>query len=271
MIVLAAGTVGAGAARPAGSAANVKTAASEKGEVAPRPVTRTGTGPSAWAGATARMRVAESTVKRAAGVSPNSTRCAAVSPVPWMATAVPPAAAPAPGTSEVIFGPAPDTATSRRPIRLCAVSTNHSAPSGPVVTSLTTAPDSSAVSVGAPPPGGRRSSPEALPSPTHRAPSGPTVIDAGPAPGTLTKVVLPLVVMRPMRSLPKSVNQTAPSGPTTSDCGCEAAGRAYSVTTPPVVIAPIAPLTCSANHIRPSGPATMVISLLPIPVVGATA
>src|SRR5215212_3663353 len=99
-----------------------------------------------------------------------------------MVTSVPPATLPAPGTTELILGAAPDAATSRRPIRLCAVSTNHSAPSGPVATSLTTAPDTSGVSVGAPPPGGRRSSPEALPSPTHRAPSGPTVIDAGPAP-----------------------------------------------------------------------------------------
>ena len=60
--------------------------------------------------------------------------------------------------------------------------------------------------------------------------------------------------MRPIWFLPFSVNQRAPSGPTTMSWGVElAVGGGNSVTTPVGVMRPILPVT-SANHRFPSGP-----------------
>ena len=48
----------------------------------------------------------------------------------------------------------------------------------------------------------------------HRAPSGPAVMSAGPRAGSPKREIFPEGVMRPMRRLWNSVNQTLPSGPT---------------------------------------------------------
>ena len=69
--------------------------------------------------------------------------------------------------------------------------------------------------------------------------------------------------MRPMLSVPRSVNQSAPSGPAVMPSGMLFAfGSEYSVWRPSTVIRPIFP-DCSVNQIAPSGPVTIDCGKLP--------
>src|SRR6516164_4132873 len=66
-------------------------------------------------------------------------------------------------------------------------------------------------------------------------------------------VIIPLVVMRPMRLPFCSVNQSAPSGPTTRPVGAGVPDEiGNKVSEPEVVIRPIAPLY-AVNQRLPSG------------------
>ena len=62
--------------------------------------------PAAWAGETAVISVAETTVKLVAATVPKSTLVAPVKPVPVMVTVVPPAVVPEVGEIEVTAGTA---------------------------------------------------------------------------------------------------------------------------------------------------------------------
>src|SRR5690606_38361241 len=72
----------------------------------PGVVTATSTAPAAWAGVTAVIWVALSTVKLAAGVPPNVTAVASVRSVPVSVTLVPPATGPVAGATAVRVGAA---------------------------------------------------------------------------------------------------------------------------------------------------------------------
>ncbi len=63
----------------------------------------------------------------------------------------------------------------------------------------------------------------------HRAPSGPVVMPNGPASGVGSgnEVMLPVVVMRPIRWLRNSVNHRASSGPVVMIDGPLAAGSTW--------------------------------------------
>ena len=74
----------------------------------------------------------------------------------------------------------------------------------------------------------------------------------------LNSVTTPVVVMRPIRSIPRSVNQRLPSGPAAMPKGFAPAviPALNSVTAPAGVIRPIGPAP-SVNQRLPSGPAVM--------------
>jgi hypothetical protein len=87
-----------------GGARNVNWSALEVAEVPFGVVTVMSTVPGASAGDVAEIDVAELTVKPAAAVPPKLTALAPVRFVPVMVTAVPPAAGPLPGLTEVTVG-----------------------------------------------------------------------------------------------------------------------------------------------------------------------
>ena len=68
-------------------------------------------------------------------------------------------------------------------------------------------------------------------------------------------LMLPLVLIRPIRLAPHSVNQRAPSGPEVIWVGpALAVGRVYSVISPVVVMRPILLAAFSVNQRAPSAP-----------------
>src|SRR5215470_18850395 len=96
-----------------------------------------------------------------------------------------------------------------RPSFPALYSTNHNAPSGPVV--MLVAPRGTWNSVTTPAVVMRPTKPAA----NHSAPSGPVVIVKRkvPAVGIGNSVIAPSVVMRPIRFVANPVYQSAPSGP----------------------------------------------------------
>src|SRR6266853_2906754 len=110
------------------------------------------------------------------------------------------------------------------PILLAALSTNHNAPSGPLV----------------------------------MPPTPLSAVGSGNSP-----VITPAVVIRPILLVPRSVNHSAPSGPDVMVRGALlAVGRENSVMTPAVVIRPILLPSSSVNHSAPSGPKVITLGAL---------
>src|SRR5262249_18790557 len=75
-----------------------------------------------------------------------------------------------------------------------------------------------------------------------------------PVPGTANSVITPAGVIRPIRSVTPSVNQTLPSGPAVISTGSLSGERPWrnSVIWPPGAIRPMAGI--SAGYRLPSGP-----------------
>jgi len=142
------------------------------------------------------------------------------------------------------------------------LSMNHSAPSGPTVTSKGGKVRVIGYSVTLPPVVMRpiRNPVVLFCSVNHRAPSGPTVRPQGAllAEGVANSVMTPPVVMRPILPFKVSVNHSAPSGPATMVCGAlllaggpsplPVVPSGYKVMLPPVVIRPIWLPKFSVNH-----------------------
>src|SRR5258706_319079 len=153
-----------------------------------------------------------------------------------------------------------------RPSFPALYSTNHNAPSGPIVMSV--APRGTWNTVITPAVVMRPTKPAA----NHSAPSGPVVRVNGKVPiGIGNSVIAPSVVMRPMRFVANPVYHSAPSGPAVMPQGSllplpkkpgMLVGRENSVITPAEVMRAILLLKASVNHRAPSGPAVIVMGLL---------
>src|SRR5919107_2532812 len=95
----------------------------------------------------------------------------------------------------------------------------------------------------------------------YRFPSGAATRASGPAPppGTAYSLVIaPSGVMRAIRLVLRSANQSAPSRPATIGPGrLSGVGSVNSVMTPAVVIRPTLFVPDSVNHSAPSGPGVM--------------
>ena len=82
-------------------------------------------------------------------------------------------------------------------------------------------------------------------------------------PGAGNSSISPSVVIRPTRSVPIVVNQSAWSGPTAIPNGALPSGSSNALVSPSTVIRPIRSSPLRVNHSAPSLPATMIDGLLP--------